>query len=65
MHQQGLSDPMSLGGAKEYFKKAESNLWKSNRCFAGQETKKSNGNHSTVFVFFSIPKSCFDKKVAT
>ena len=26
MHQQGLSDPMSLGGAKEYFKKAESNL---------------------------------------
>ena len=26
MHQQGLSDPMCLGGAKEYFKKAESNL---------------------------------------
>ena len=65
IHQQGLSDPMSLGGAKEYFKKAESNLWMSNRCFPGQETKKkSNGNHSTVF-FFSIPKSCFDKKVTT
>jgi len=26
IHQQGLSDPMSLGGVKEYFKKAESNL---------------------------------------
>ena len=26
IHQQGLSDPMSLGGAKEYFKKAESDL---------------------------------------
>jgi hypothetical protein len=26
IHQQGLSDPMSLAGPKEYFKKDESNL---------------------------------------
>ena len=44
IEQQDLSDPMSLAGAKEYFKKAESNLWMSNRCFAGQETKKKSNN---------------------
>ena len=32
--------------------------------FLDKKQKKVYGNHSTVF-FFSIPKSCFDKKVTT
>ena len=40
IHQQGLSDPMSLGGAKEYFKKAESNLCRTDAFLDKKQKKK-------------------------
>ena len=44
LDQQGLSDPMSLAGAKEYFKKAESNLECRTDALLNKKQKKSNNS---------------------
>jgi len=42
LDQQGLSDPMSLAGAKEYFKKGESNLECRTDALLNKKQKKSH-----------------------